>query len=243
MLSGSIGWLRINTKRFRELTGIDVSPGYIREACHASLKRLGTDWIDLYQLHVGDLPLDQVDEVISTLETLRDEGLIRYYAWSTDDPERATLLGDYDQAAAVQFDMNVFEDAEDMLNICRTNGHASIIRAPLAMGFLSGKFSRDKRLPEDDIRSKPPQWLRYFDDGGHAVQVWSDQLDSIRELLTSGGRTLAQGALAWIWARDENTIPIPGVRTVAQVEENVGAIEFGPLDQDNMREIDQILER
>ena len=98
------------------------------------------------------------------------------------------------------------------------------------MGFLSGKFTPQSRLPDDDIRSSPPAWLRYFDDGGSAVPAWTGRLASIKEILTSGGRTLAQGALAWVWGRSAFTIPIPGVRTVAQVEENLGAIEFGPRE-------------
>ena len=227
----------------KELIGTDVSAAYIRQACQASLKRMLTDWIDLYQLHVGDLPVDQAGEVAETLDKLCDEGLIRYYGWSTDDPERAAVFGDRPRAVAVQFDMNVFEDAPKMLEVCDTYGYAGIVRQPLAMGFLSGKFTPQSRLPDDDIRSSPPAWLRYFDDGGSAVPEWNERLDSIKAILTSGGRTLAQGALAWVWGRSERTISIPGVRTVGQVEDNLGAIDLGPLEPDHMQEIDGILER
>ena len=72
---------------------------------------------------------------------------------------------------------------------------------------------------------------------------WLTKLDAIRQILTSGGRTLAQGALAWIWGRSEHTIPIPGFRTVAQVEENCAAMQFGPLSAEQMGEIDALLER
>jgi aryl-alcohol dehydrogenase-like predicted oxidoreductase len=68
-------------------------------------------------------------------------------------------------------------------------------------------------------------------------------VEAIREILTSGGRTLAQGALAWNWGRSSQTIPIPGFRTVAQVEDNCGALKFGALTPDQMQEIDQILGR
>jgi aryl-alcohol dehydrogenase-like predicted oxidoreductase len=78
---------------------------------------------------------------------------------------------------------------------------------------------------------------------GRANQEWLDALASIREVLTSSGRTLAQGALAWIWGRSSNTVPIPGFRTVAQVEENAKAMEFGPLAPDQMAQIDRILRR
>ena len=227
----------------KELTGTDASAAYIRRACQGSLKRLQTDWIDLYQLHVGDLPVELAGAVADTLDRLCDEGLIRHYAWSTDDPERAIVFGNRARAVAVQFDMNVFEDAPKMLEVCDTHDYAGIVRLPLAMGFLSGKFTRDSRLPRDDIRSNPPAWLRYFEEGGGAAPHWTNRLAGIKEILTSGGRTLAQGALAWVWGRSERTIPIPGVRTVAQVEENIGAIKFGPLEPDHMREIDRLLER
>ena len=78
---------------------------------------------------------------------------------------------------------------------------------------------------------------------GRATQEWLDDLASIRDVLTTDGRTLAQGALAWIWGRSPNTVPIPGFRTVAQVEENAKAMEFGPLTPEQMAEIERILGR
>jgi aryl-alcohol dehydrogenase-like predicted oxidoreductase len=228
-------------ERRRELTGIDASPNYIRKACHASLRRLQTDWVDLYHLHIGDLPLEQAAVVADTLDELCREGLIRHYGWSTDNPICAAAFADRRAATAVQFDMNVFEDAPAIVAICEAHDFAGIARLPLAMGFLTGKYSPASRLPADDIRSKPPAWLRYFQEGGAASQEWYAVLDRVREILTSNGRTLAQGALAWIWARSACTIPIPGVRTVAQVEENVGAIEYGPLTPDQMTEISVLL--
>lgn len=225
----------------RELTGTDASPQYIRQACHASLERLQTDWIDIYHLHIGDVSLDQAAIVADTLDALCKEGLIRHYGWSTDDPLRASAFADRPHATAVQFDMNLFEDAPEILGICEASNFAGIVRLPLAMGFLSGKYSPLSRLPDDDIRSKPPQWLRYFKEGGSASKDWHAALDSVREILTARGRTLAQGALAWIWARSACTIPIPGIRTVDQAEENIGAVEFGPLSADQMTEIAKLL--
>jgi len=227
----------------RELTGTDASPSYIRRACQASLKRLQTDWIDLYHLHIGDLPLDQAAVVADALDDLCREGLIRRYGWSTDSALCAAAFANRPNATAVQFDMNVFEDAPDVVGVCEAHNFAGIVRLPLAMGFLTGKYSPTSHLPADDIRSRPPAWLRYFNDGGSASQEWFSTLDSIREILRSKGRTLAQGALAWVWGRSGCTIPIPGVRTVEQVEENVGAIEFGPLSSDQMAEISRLLGR
>jgi aryl-alcohol dehydrogenase-like predicted oxidoreductase len=84
--------------------------------------------------------------------------------------------------------------------------------------------------------------MKYFKDGLPNPE-WAGKRDAIREILTSKGRSLAQGALAWNWARSEKTLPIPGFRTVAQVQENAGAMQFGPLTPAQMGEIETLLER
>ena len=227
----------------RELVATDTSPDYIRRACEASLARLGTDWIDLYQLHCGDLPIDRIAEVAGALDRLCEDGLIRSYGWSTDDPERATAFAARTAGVAIQLQMNVLEDTPEMLAVCRARGLAGIIRSPLATGFLTGKFTADTRLAANDIRCKPPAWLPYFQPGGGATPEWLAVLESLREVLTSGGRTLAQGALAWIWARDPGTIPIPGARSEAQVRDNAGALAKGALEPEQLAEIDRLLGR
>jgi aryl-alcohol dehydrogenase-like predicted oxidoreductase len=226
----------------RQMSGVDVSAGYVRSACEASLKRLGTDYIDLYQLHVGDLPEEQALVVRQSLEELVDDGLIHSYGWSTDDPARARLFGAGAHGMAVQHGLNVFADAGEMLDACHRLAVASINRSPLAMGLLTGKFQGGSRLPMDDVRGREPAWMRWFK-GGRPVPEYLARLEAIREVLTSGGRTLAQGALAWIWGRSDLTIPIPGFRTVAQVEENAGALRFAPLAPVQMAEIEELLDR
>ncbi len=227
----------------RQLTGADVSPAYIRQACEASLRRLETEWIDLYQLHLGDLPPREAEGVADTLDRLCQEGLIRAYGWSTDDPARAALFAGRPAASAVQFDLNVFEDAPEMIELCARGDQAGLARVPLAMGFLSGKFAAGARLAANDIRARPPAWLRYFEEGGSPSASWCERLDAIRDILTSKGRSPAQGALAWIWARSPRVIPIPGVRTAAQAEENLAAVAFGPLEPAQMQEIERLLGR
>jgi aryl-alcohol dehydrogenase-like predicted oxidoreductase len=220
----------------REITGSDASPGYIRRACEASLRRLGTDRIDLYQLHLSEYEPGGAAEVRDVLEELVAAGLIRAYAWSTDDPERARVFAQGRHCAAVQHELNVLQDAPRMLAVCEAEGLASINRSPLAMGLLTGKFSDGSRLPASDIRGDPPEWLKYFRDGQPAPE-WLERLAAVREILTAGGRSLAVGALAWILARSDRTIPIPGFRTVAQVEDNLGALVSGPLTPDELRAV------
>ena len=223
----------------RAITGADASPGYIRRACQASLRRLGTDRIDLYQLHIGDLPAAQAQEVVGTLDGLVGDGLIRGYGWSTDDPQRAAVFAAGAHCAAIQHDANVLDDAPAMFAACDAFGVASINRSPLAMGLLTGKYSAGSQLPADDVRAAQP-WVRYFA-GGRPAPQWLALIDAIRDVLTSGGRTLAQGALCWLRARSPRTLPIPGVRTVGQAEQNAAALRLDPLSAAEMAEIARLL--
>ena len=100
----------------------------------------------------------------------------------------------------------------------------------------------DSQLPADDIRSSNFSWLEYSDNG-KPNREFLDKLDAVRDVLTSGGRTLVQGTLAWLWGWSQRTIPIPGLKTVAQIEENVAAMDFGPLPGEQMIEIDALLGR
>ncbi|GAA2872985.1 aldo/keto reductase [Nonomuraea rubra] len=226
----------------RTVTGRDLSPGYVRRACQASLERLGTDRIDLYQLHIGDAPLEQVDDLVATLEGLVDDGLIRAYGWSTDDPERAAAFAKGPHCAAVQHELSVLRDAPAMVAVCETHELASVNRGPLAMGLLSGKYGPESRLPMNDVRGDSPAWMTLFRDGRPAPEFLA-MMEAVRDILTSGGRTLAQGALGWLLGRSERTVPIPGIRTVGQAEENAGALRHGALSAAELAQIGELLQR
>ena len=233
----------IATKFGHTPTGVRADPDYIREACEASLKRLGTDYIDLYQFHLNDFGPEGAEEVRETLEGLVAAGKIRAYGWSTDFPDRARVFAQGPNCAAIQVELNVIDDAPDILAVCDEFNLAAINRGPLAMGLLTGKYTPDRKLPEDDVRGpNAPDWMKYFKDGQPNPE-WLDKVNAVGEILRSEGRTLAQGAIAWLWARSDKNLPIPGFRTTAQIEENCGALAFGPLRPEQMREIDEILER
>jgi aryl-alcohol dehydrogenase-like predicted oxidoreductase len=225
--------------RFDEATkiyyGHEISPESMRRACEDSLRRLNTGTIDLYQLHWSDYDGD-AGEIREAFEALVAEGKIRAYGWSTDDPDRMRLFAGGEHCAAVQHALTVLAYAPEMLVLCEVYDLASINRSVLHMGLLTGKFNADTTFPEDDIRHT---WN--FREGPLAERL--KQVEAIRDVLTSDGRTMVQGALAWIWARSDRTIPIPGFKTVRQVEENAKAMDFGPLTAEQMQEIDAILER
>jgi aryl-alcohol dehydrogenase-like predicted oxidoreductase len=227
----------------RQITGQDASPEYIRNACEASLRRLDRDYIDLYQFHLNGFDVEKAGPVRETLEELVEEGKIRAYGWSTDLPEAARFFAEGRHCASTQVQMNVLDDAPEIVAVCEEADLACINRGPLAMGILTGKYSAASTLGEDDVRGRrSPAWMKYFSDGKPADE-WLEKLSRIRELLTSDGRTLSQGAIGWLWARSEKTIPIPGFRTPAQVEENAGALERGPLPREAFEEIEKLLER
>ena len=227
----------------REVTGTNASAEYIQKACEASLGRLNTDYIDLYQFHLNDYDILRADEVVDTLENLVSQGKIRKYGWSTDFIDRASVFEKGKNCVAIQHQMNVLDDADEMIRFCEKTRLASINRGPLAMGLLTGKYSENSDIPNGDVRGKnSPEWMQYFQKG-KANSEYLFKMNAIREILTSSGRTLVQGAMAWIWARSKQTIPIPGFENIAQVEENCLSMKFGPLNEENLLEIDKILGR
>jgi len=224
-------------------TDPDVSPQAIRTSCEGSLKRLQTDYIDLFQFHWNEFGPEGAEEVRDTLEQLVANGKIRAYGWSTDYPDRARIFAQGENCAAIQVEMNVIDDAPEIIALCEQFDLAALNRGPLAMGLLTGKYTLGKKLSDDDVRGiNAPDWMKYFKDG-QANPDWLNKVNAIGEILQSNGRTLAQGALAWLWARSDKTLPIPGFRTLEQVEQNCSAMQFGPLLPEQMAEIDRILDR
>ncbi|MEV0154472.1 aldo/keto reductase [Micromonospora sp. NPDC050686] len=225
----------------RQATGENASPAYLRRAVTGSLRRLGTDRIDLYQLHLGDLPVPRVEALLGTCEELVAEGLVRGYGWSTDRADRVAAFAQRGRhATAVQHSLSVLRDAPELLAVCDKYDLASVNRGPLGMGLLTGKYGAGSTLPRDDVRGSAPTWLEWFR-GGRPAPEWLRRVAAVRDALTGDGRTPAQGALGWIWARSGRTVPIPGCRTVAQVEENAAALGLGPLAPDQFAEVERRL--
>jgi aryl-alcohol dehydrogenase-like predicted oxidoreductase len=236
-------WGNVIDEERRLLLGSDDSPEYARRALTASLRRLDTDHIDLYQLHLSDADPGRAAELRDACEEFVREGLIGAYAWSTDDLARAAVFAEGPHCVAVQHRLNVLQDAPELLALCEESDLVSINRSPLAMGLLTGRHSAGRVLAAGDIRNSPPEWLTGFSAGAGADTEWVRRVEALRDILTSDGRTPAQGALAWIWARSPCTVPIPGFRSVAQAEDNAGAIAKGPLASEQLAEIDRILGR
>jgi len=206
----------------------------VRTDVENSLRRLQTDTIDIYQLHEGGYDPKLALELQVILEELVSAGKIRWYGWSTDIVDSAREFASGAHCTSIQFRLNAIYDNADMRKICADFDLAGINKDPLNKGILTGKFNSTSKFPDNDIRSRAD-----FSDPEIVKRL--QIVDEVRDILTSNGRTMAQGALAYIWALDERMVPIPGFKSVGQVKDNAGAMEFGPLTEAQVKEIQGIV--
>jgi aryl-alcohol dehydrogenase-like predicted oxidoreductase len=221
----------------RQITGINtrLTAKHVRTACEESLWRLGTDYIDIYQLHPAEYPIEHADEVRNALEYLVQDGLIRTYGWSITSVEGLGVFAKGKHCGVTQNELNVMSDPVEFRQACEAHNIGWLCRGPLGMGLLTGKYNRNSAVADDDIRK---EW-DLSEKGRETERL--NRLARIQTELKADGRTLAQGALAWIWARSQLAVPIPGFKNEAQVQENVAAAGFGALDAERMARIDEEL--
>ena len=168
------------------------------------------------------------------LEDLVEEGKIRWYGWSTDMVDRAESMVAGAHCTSIHFRLNAIYDNEEMRKLCSGSDLAGVNKDPLNKGILTGKFNAESTFPDDDIRSQVS-----FKEESFARRL--KIVDALREILTSGGRIMAHGAISYIWAFDERMIPIPGFKSIKQVKDNTGAMAYGPLSAQEVIEVQTIL--
>ncbi|WP_171136532.1 MULTISPECIES: aldo/keto reductase [unclassified Ruegeria] len=222
---------------FDPFTADQVGP-----AVDGCLSRLERDRIDLLLLHVNDMPVAQAEAVFDRLEQLKEVGKLRAYGWSTDYSQSTLAVSSRENFRAVEYVMNVFFDAPRMQQVVKKEGLLSLIRSPLAMGLLTGKYDRKSVMSRNDVRASGENWMEYYTDG-RVNPDFMRKLEAVRDLLTTDGRTLVQGALGWIWGQSETYVPIPGARTEEQIEGISGALTFGALPVEAMNEIENLITR
>ena len=220
--------------------GDALDAAHIRTACEASLRRLAVDHIDLYQIHPGSADRATAEVAVAAFEELVDAGKIRSYGTSATDPEVIAAVAAGGHGVAVQQELNVFGADEPALAACDTHDLAVLARTPLAMGLLSGRYTSPEQLPAGDVRRNTPWWT-FFD--ADRMDDWLARIDAVRDVLTSGGRTLVQGSLAYVWGRSERAIVLPGVRTPEQAKELAGALAAGPLDATQVETVQRLIAR
>ena len=204
-----------------------------RQWVDRSRKNLGTDTLDLVQLHCPPTPVYSDDEVYDALDTLVEEGAVRSYGVSVERTDEALAAIARGSTATVQIILNAFrlKPLDAVLPAARDAGVGIIARVPLASGLLSGKYSKDTRFPENDHRNYNRSG-EAFDVGETFSGVDFEQgLEAVREFsgLLPEGVTTAQAAIAWIIAQDGVSTVIPGARNVEQARANASAADTGDL--------------
>jgi aryl-alcohol dehydrogenase-like predicted oxidoreductase len=212
---------------------LDGSPANVRRSVEGSLKRLGTDVIDLYYLHRVD-PKTPIEETVGAMARLVAEGKVRHLGLSEAGPETLERAAKVHPIAAVQTEYSLWSrDPEDaVLAACRRLGIGFVAYSPLGRGFLTGQIKRYEDLAEDDYRRHSPRFQ------GENFQKNLDLVARIAEIAREKGCTASQLALAWVMAQGDDVVPIPGTKRRAYLDENLGAGEV-TLDAADLARIDE----
>lgn len=214
---------------------VNGKPEYVREACEASLRRLGVDAIDLYYLHRVD-PNTPVEETVGAMAQLVQQGKVRFLGLS--EVSAATLRRAYSihPIAALQSEYSLWtRDVEaEILPTCRELGIGFVPFSPLGRGFLTGQIKSTQDLTEDDMRHKLPRFQ------GNNFQRNLELVQRIEEIATEKGYKPAQLALAWVLAQGDKIIPIPGTKRQTYLEENIAALDL-VLSEDDLKRIDEVV--
>lgn len=226
----------------KELCFENFTADQVSTEINSCLKRLKRDTIDLLLLHQNELAVTEANDFFDAMDVAVAQGKIRSYGWSTDFSDSVSAVASRPGYIATEHAMNVLLDAPAIQRVAEENALLTLIRSPLAMGLLSGKYDESSRMNPEDIRSNDEGWLQYFANAA-PNPIFLNRFHAVKELLQSNGRTTTQGALGWLWAKRADNIPIPGARTVEQVEQLAAALDFGPLAQDVMLEIETLIDR
>jgi aryl-alcohol dehydrogenase-like predicted oxidoreductase len=212
------------------------SKDYILRACDASLRRLQTDRIDLYQCHLWRT--ERWTEFLDAFETLQKQGKIRSYGISTNDFEMVQRFDERRDLASVQANYNLLNrDAGlEILPYCRARGIGFIARGPLAMGKLSGKFTKSTKFEPDDIRNK---WLEGTN--RQAFERDMDIVERLKPIAQKSGFILSQLALKFVLSHAGVSVAIAGTKNRNQLEHNVAATVLPPLTHEELAAIEQAL--
>lgn len=198
--------------------GLDGSPENIRLAVEGSLRRLGTDRIDLYYQHRMD-PNTPIEDTVGVFAELVAEGKILHYGLSEAAPDRIRAAHAVHPVTAVQTEYSLWtrDPEEDVIPVLRELGIGFVPYSPLGRGFLTGAIRDLESLDEDDFRRNNPRFQ------GENLQKNIAIVDEVERIAREANATPAQVALAWVLAKGDDLAPIPGTKRVNRLEENVGA--------------------
>lgn len=210
--------------------GVCGRPDYVRSACEASLKRLGVEVIDLYYQHRMD-PEVPIEETVGAMAALVKEGKVRHLGLSEAGPQTIRRAHAVHPVTALQSEYSLWtrDHEDDSLPVCRELGIGYVAYSPLGRGFLTGKITTLDDLSEDDFRRTNPRFQE------ENLRQNLELANLIRGIAAEKGCTAAQLALAWVLARGEDIVPIPGTKRRKWLEENIAALEVALTAEDLQR--------
>jgi len=231
-LATKFGNVRGEDGSFRGVCG---RPDYVREACDASLRRLGVETIDLYYQHRVD-PNVPIEETVGAMAELMRAGKVRYLGLSEAGPQTIRRAHAEHPITALQTEYSLWsrDPEREIFPTVRELGIGFVPYSPLGRGFLTGKFQRREDVPENDFRRFNPRFTGENFDRNLAL------VEAIRRLADQKGCTAAQLALAWVLAQGEDLVPIPGTKRRTYLDQNIGALDVTITDAEKA-EIDSIL--
>ncbi len=212
-------------------TGVDSSPQNVRRACEGSLKRLGVDVIDLYYQHRVD-PAVPIEETVGAMAELVEQGKVRYLGLSEAGAANIRRAHAVHPITALQSEYSLWERGveEAILPLCRELGIGFVPYSPLGRGFLTGQIKSRSDLPEGDFRLGDPR----FDEGNFEKNL--EIVAVVGRIAQRHGVSPAQVALAWLLARGEDVVPIPGSKRRATLEDSMAAAEL-KLSHEDLEEL------
>jgi aryl-alcohol dehydrogenase-like predicted oxidoreductase len=215
--------------------GVNGRPEYVRSCCEASLERLGTDVIDLYYQHRVDQTVP-IEETVGEMSRLVGEGKVRFLGLSEASPKTLRRAAATYPIAALQTEYSLWtRDPEpEILPACRELGVTFVAYSPLGRGFLSGRFRTIEDLPEDDYRRNHPRFQ------GENFAANLKLVGVVEAMAKEKGCTPSQLALAWVLAKGENIVPIPGTKRRKYLDENAAALEVS-LSPEEVRALDEAI--
>lgn len=232
IVATKIGWRGFDGEQQR--TAYDTVEKLVA-GVESNLRRLQTEYVDVVQSHI-DFRDPTMEVFIEGFQQLQRDGKVRAYGVSTSDFEYLKAFNADGGCATLQIDYSILNRTSeaDILPYCQEQDIGVIVRGPLAMGILTGKFSADSQFPEGDFRRR---WL----DNPDERAIFEDDLAKVEKLRPMAqGRTMAQLAIQFVLAHPAITTVIPGAKTPGQLSDNVGAAALPPLTADEMAQIDVI---
>ena len=199
--------------------GFNGKPEYVVSSCEASLKRLGTDVIDLYYLHRAD-PATPIEETVSAMASLVKAGKIRGIGLSEVSATTIRKAHAVHPVTAIQSEYSLWtrEPEDEVLQTCKELGIAFVAYSPLGRGFLTGQIKSFDDFEANDYRRFSPRFQ------GENFQKNLDLVHQLQQLAVQKGCTASQLALAWVMAQGDYIFPIPGTKRIKYLEENAGAL-------------------